>query len=86
LPVPRERSDDAWFAPLAKLDLPSHTKFYLGCVHPGDAAGNAAKLAQAEHYVDVAGVGSECGWGRGDTEALAGILDAHESLARRMAS
>jgi len=33
MPVPRERSDDAYFAPLSNLQLGPETELYLGLVH-----------------------------------------------------
>ncbi len=80
MPVLRERNDAAFVAPLRRLKLPKGTEFYLGCVHPGDGAGNAAKLAAAQQIIPVAGVGSECGWGRGDPARLDAILAAHKAL------
>ncbi|MDA0240867.1 MAG: hypothetical protein O3A84_12690, partial [Proteobacteria bacterium] len=82
LPVPRERDDEGYFAPLSGLAMPAETDLYLGCVHPGDDAANSRKLALASAQVKISGIGSECGWGRGDPEALAAILDAHKALAR----
>lgn len=80
MPVPRERNDAAFVAPLKHLKLPRGTELYLGCVHPNDDAGNRAKLAAAQEIVAIAGVGSECGWGRGDPTRLDAILAAHKAL------
>jgi hypothetical protein len=55
LPVPKPRTDDAYFAPLAGLKLRPETELYLGLVHRDDTAGNAARLAAARH-VRVDGV------------------------------
>jgi hypothetical protein len=80
MPVPRDRNDDAYFRPLQDLVLPAGTDLYLGLVHDGDDAGNAQKLATARQYTTVAGVASECGWGRSDPKRLTGILAAHRKL------
>lgn len=80
MPVPKARSDDAYFAPLEDLRLPSGTALYLGLVHAGDAAGNAARLATARKYARVDGVAAECGLGRGDPKRLGPMLDAHLEL------
>lgn len=80
LPVPKDRNDEEYFAPLAALELPAETALYLGCVHHGDHEGNAKKLEIASKYVDVAGIGSECGWGRGNPENLNEILEAHKNF------
>lgn len=81
MPVPKDRSDEAYFAPLSRLDLPGATELYLGLVHDGDDAGNAARLAMARRYAPVAGVAAECGLGRGDPARLAAILAAHDRVA-----
>src|SRR5262249_14711004 len=36
MPVPRDRADDAYFAPLQDLDLPTHTRLVLGLLHYTD--------------------------------------------------
>lgn len=80
MPVPKDRNDDAYFAPLADLELSADTDLYLGCIHHDDDDGNARKLELARHHADIAGVGSECGWGRGNPENLDAILDAHNTM------
>ena len=80
MPVPRDRHDEAYFQPLRDLRLPPGTDLYLGLVHDGDDAGNATRLATARQYVTVAGVGSECGWGRSDPQRLNAIMEAHRVL------
>jgi len=81
MPVPRERNDEAFFAPLAGLDLSAGTELYLGLVHDGDEAGNAHKLALARRFAPVAGVAAECGLGRSDPARLASVLAAHDGAA-----
>ena len=80
MPVPKDRNDKAYFAPLADLELSADTDLYLGCVHHDDHEGNARKLDLARQHIDIAGVGSECGWGRGNPENLSAILDAHNIM------
>jgi len=82
LPVPHDRSDAEYVHPLADLALPAEASFYLGCVHPGDEAGNARRLAAAQRLTQVAGIGSECGWGRADPAKLEAIIAAHKALIR----
>ena len=36
MPVPHEREDDRYFAPLGELRLPAETELYLGLIHAGD--------------------------------------------------
>jgi hypothetical protein len=77
LPVPHDRTDDEYFAPLKNLSLPKGCDLALGLVHVGEDAENRARLHRAQAVSEVAGVGSECGWGRKGAERLAALLDAH---------
>jgi len=81
LPVPKPRSDDAYFAPLKKLKLGPGTELYLGLIHHNDAEGDAKRLAAAGRYVNVDGIGTECGMARGDPARLAALLAAHAHAA-----
>ncbi len=51
LPVPRNRTDDAYFAPLANLDLHSETELYLGLVHHTDGVEGAQQRIEAASKV-----------------------------------
>ena len=79
LPVPKDRTDDAFFAPLEKLDLPAGCELYLGLIHHGDTAGDTARMAAAQRHVEFEGVGTECGWGRGDPERIPYMLESHRN-------
>jgi hypothetical protein len=81
LPVPKGRTDDPYFAPLARLKLPPGTELYLGLIHHDDATGDAARLAAARRHVRVDGVATECGMARGDPARLTGLLAAHARAA-----
>ncbi|MBV9966259.1 MAG: hypothetical protein JO008_11240, partial [Alphaproteobacteria bacterium] len=81
LPVPKNRTDDAYFAPLEKLRLHPETELYLGLVHHEDAAGDAARLAAARRHARVDGVATECGMARGDPARLSALLAAHVRAA-----
>ena len=81
LPVPKPRTDDVYFAPLAGLKLHPETELYLGLVQRDDMAGNAARLAAARRHVRVAGVATECGMARGDPERFPALLEAHAQTA-----
>jgi hypothetical protein len=80
LPVPVGRNDDAFFAPLAGLNLPAKTQLYLGLIHRNDDAGNDAKLAAGRKFIRVDGIGAECGMGRGDPANFEPMLAAHMRL------
>ena len=77
MPVPKGRSDDAFFAPLADLKFRPGTELYLGLIHHDDANGDAARLAAARRHARVDGVGTECGMARGDPARLPALLAAH---------
>ncbi|HUB50010.1 MAG TPA: hypothetical protein VMB73_33980 [Acetobacteraceae bacterium] len=81
LPVPKPRTDDAFFAPLDGLKLHPETELYLGLVHREDMTGNAARLATARRHARVDGVATECGMARGDPERFPALLSAHVQTA-----
>jgi hypothetical protein len=81
LPVPKGRTDDAYYLPLAGLKLRPGTELYLGLVHHNDAAGNAARLTAARRHARVDGVATECGMARGDPARLPELLAAHVKTA-----
>jgi hypothetical protein len=81
LPVPKGRTDDAYFAPLSRLKLGPQTELYLGLIHHNDAEGDAARLAAARRYARIGGVATECGMARGDPSRLPALLAAHARAA-----
>jgi hypothetical protein len=81
MPVPKERTDDAYFAPLEKLRLHPETQLYLGLVHHNDAQGDIARLAAARRHARIDGVATECGMARGDPARLTALLAAHVRAA-----
>lgn len=82
LPVPIERDDDAYFAPLADIELPANTELYLGLVHREDGVEGATRRAAAAlRYVDRFGVATECGIGRAPAGSTEGILRTHAEVA-----
>jgi hypothetical protein len=81
LPVPKGRTDDAYFAPLAGLKLRPETELYLGLIHHDDAAGDRTRLAAARRHARVDGIATECGMARGDPARLPALLAAHARAA-----
>ena len=81
MPVPKNRTDDAFFAPLERLRLHPETQLYLGLVHHDDAAGDRARLAAARRHARVDGVATECGMARGDPARFSALLAAHVRAA-----
>jgi methionine synthase II (cobalamin-independent) len=82
LPVPIERDDADYFAPLATVDYGS-TALYLGLVHHEDGVEGALRRARAaQTSVSGFGIATECGFGRGPEERTAPLLDIHAELAK----
>ena len=66
MPVPIDRVDDAFYAPLTNLRPGAGTDIYLGLVHAADGvAGATQRIAAARKYLPEFGVASECGISRG---------------------
>lgn len=82
LPVPKDRDDEAYFAPLKGLDLGS-TELYLGLVHPNDEEGTQRRLKTAVRMLGHSrfGVGSECGLGRTPLEEFDSIARTSTQLS-----
>jgi hypothetical protein len=85
MPVPKGRTDDAYFAPLDKLRLRPETQLYLGLIHHDDAAGDIARLAAARRHARIDGVATECGMARGEAARLPSLLAAHIRAAQAAA-
>lgn len=78
MPVPKERDDSAYFAPLKNLQLRPETRLFLGLVHPGDGIeGTRRRMAMAERFVTNFGIATECGFGRRPPETIPELLRIH---------
>jgi hypothetical protein len=81
LPVPIERDDDAYVAPLDGLALPDGTELYLGLVHREDGiAGAERRIAAASSHVEAFGVATECGCGRAPRDETLPLLETHRAV------
>ena len=68
MPVPIDRDDEAYFAPLRGFRGPDQTELYLGLIHLGDGlAGAQRRIAAARKFRDQFGIATECGLGRAKT-------------------
>jgi hypothetical protein len=83
-PVPKPRSDDVYFAPLAAWRRRPETRLYLGLIHFDDRAGDAQRITAAHRVVPEFGIASECGWGRADPSRLPGLLTSHRLAAEAL--
>lgn len=82
LPVPRERDDAAYFAPLRDLALRPETELILGLVHYTDGVeGTRRRIATAEHIVSDFAIATECGFGRRPAETIPELLRIHAQVA-----
>ena len=80
MPVPRERTDEAFFAPLGALRL-GHTRLFLGLVHGEDEPGNRSRFETAKRFAPDFGVAAECGFGRASPAATPALIEAHRAMA-----
>ena len=82
MPVPIERTDDAFHRPFGELALAEGTELYLGVVHAGDGVeGAKARIGAAGRYVPRFGIATECGMARARTEAtVRSLLDIHAKV------
>lgn len=82
LPVPRDRVDEAYYAPLGELRLRPETELYLGLVHHTDGVeGTARRMEVARRFVSGFGIATECGWGRRAQVTIPELLRIHRELS-----
>jgi hypothetical protein len=84
MPVPVERSDDAFHRPLAELKLADGTELFLGLVHAKDGVeGTRKRLEAARRYAEKFGIATECGMARARSEAtVRSLLQIHADICR----
>jgi methionine synthase II (cobalamin-independent) len=84
MPVPRNRTDETYYAPLKQLSLASATELYLGLVHLTDGvAGTQQRIKAAREvvpHIDF-GVATECGLGPRPAETIPELLQIHAAVA-----
>jgi hypothetical protein len=82
MPVPRNRADDAYFAPLERLKLRPETELCLGLVHYTDGvAGTSRRLATAKTFAGNFSIATECGFGRREPATIPELLRIHAAVA-----
>ena len=82
IPVPKNRTDQAYFAPLRQFT--GATKVYFGLIHHDDEDGDRQRIEIAREYVGEFGIGTECGWGRADPKRVPGLLASHRKAAEAL--
>ncbi len=82
LPVPRDRDDVNYYAPLSDLKLKPETELYLGLVHMTDGLdGTRRRISAASQAVADFGIATECGFGRRPAESVPPLLTLHREAA-----
>lgn len=83
MPVPIERSDSDFFAPLANLQLDRDSELFLGVVHPEDGTdGTQKRIKAAQEFIQDFGISTECGLGRcKKPDDVLNILRLHASAS-----
>ncbi|TVY46485.1 hypothetical protein LOCC1_G003467 [Lachnellula occidentalis] len=74
VPVPKNRTDEAYFVPLKHLKLKSETQVYLGLAHAWDLEGTKERIRVASEFLYEFGVSTECGFGRTEKDELLSVL------------
>lgn len=81
MPVPIERDDEAYYAPLRELDLSGGTKLFLGLIHLRDGVeGTRRRMAVADRFATGYGIATECGFGRRPPETIPELLRIHAEV------
>lgn len=82
MPVPRNRTDPAFFAALKDLKLKPETELFLGLVHRSDGVeGTRKRIEAAKTAVAKFGIGAECGMGRRNPGTIREFLAIHRDAA-----
>jgi hypothetical protein len=82
MPVPIDRSDDSYFAPLKELRLPEETEIILGLIHDSQNIQlNIDRIDAARIYLSEFGIATECGLGRRDASEMPRLMELHAELA-----
>jgi len=82
MPVPIDRDDDAYFAPLRDLAIDPGTTLYVGLIHLADGVeGAQRRITAARRARAEFGVATECGFGRRAPDTIEALLGLHGEIA-----
>ncbi len=82
MPVPLDRSDDAYFQPLGSLKLSPGTELFLGLVHIDGADATRRRIAAAANHASGFGIATECGMARCKSpELVRTLLKIHADVS-----
>ena len=79
MPVPKDRSDDAYFAPLTDLNL-GQAEVFLGLLHMNDGQGTYNKMQAASRFISKFGIATECGLGRAPSDELESVVEIAKGI------
>lgn len=83
MPVPKERTDTAYFEPMKGFALHDEAELYLGLVHADDLQGTLDRIGAARRVISKDfGVGTECGMGRTPANLIDSILEISAGVSR----
>ncbi len=84
MPVPLDRDDDAYFAPLKDL-ASGNARIFIGLLHFSDGEqGARRRIATARRHLRDFGLATECGFGRRPPETVPQLLELHRTMASEM--
>jgi hypothetical protein len=84
MPVPANRRDDAYVAPLRDLRA-RDTRVFIGLLHQTDGVeGSIKRAVVAKKYLNDFGVATECGLGRYESDRLPELLRLHRTVAEQL--
>lgn len=87
MPVPKDRVDEGYYAPLKGLRLKKETELFLGLVHGGDFDGTWKRIEMARDVVEGdLGVTTECGMGRMAKDEFESVLQILETFTAKSRS
>ena len=82
MPVPRNRNDEAFYAPLKNAKWKDGMQLFLGLVHNQDGAeGTLKRIRAAAAARSDFGISTECGFGRRPPESVRSLLQLHAEVA-----
>ena len=82
MPVPVDRTDDAYYKPLWELKVNDDTQVILGLVHESQTyEKNIKRMNVARNFLSEFGIATECGLGRCDAHSMPGLMNLHNRLA-----
>lgn len=82
MPVPADRTDEAYFKPLRELATGPETELFLGVVHDDGADATKRRIAAAETVRKDFGIATECGMARArNVETARKLFQIHAEAA-----